>query len=54
MGAANKSTKHVRLPGTRVNHDKDYEVKRDPDIRGVNKGRAEAEQYRDSRDPDMR
>ena len=50
MGATNKDTRHVRLRGTRIEQAADYEVKRDPDIRGVSKGRREAEKYRDSRE----
>lgn len=45
----NKHTRKVKLRGTRIEQGKDYEVKRDPDIRGAMKGRAESEDYRDSR-----
>lgn len=45
----NKDAAHVKLRGTRIEHDKDYEVAKDPDIRGANKGRREAGNYRDSR-----
>jgi len=46
----NKDTSARKLRGTRVRQDLDYKVKSDPDIRGVNKGRAESEQYYDSRE----
>jgi hypothetical protein len=50
----NKDHVGQKLRGTRIEQDKDYEVARDPDIRGAGKGRREAGDYRDSRDEQRR
>ncbi len=50
----NKHTRKVKLRGTHIEQGKDYEVKRDPDIRGAMKGRVETGETRDSRREDRR
>lgn len=42
----NKDTSARKNVSTRIEQDKDYEVARDPDIRGADKGRREAGEYR--------
>ncbi len=45
----NKDGKTRKLRGTQIEQDKDYEVARDPDIRGAGRGRRETGETRDSR-----